>query len=521
MTDLAKDRGGEASARQPPPAAEKGEILKFDTSAALWLILFVFGGGLLALYYGGIGYFPEVSWQDALTYLALMTIIGGSLLVAYSFLLYVPGAIWSEFLIYDPQLRHGLMMPTRTWEPCVLSVTKRILFPFTLFMASCHFLLYVDGPPAFVVLGAVASLGAVSGLLARDLREGLEAASGRQARGHPPSADAVLNMSTLLRARLYVGASHILLLGTFIARAKLYLVPLWLFWIAAALPFAPFAILTFNSWIESRHWLPVFMRGTSHLSPAKGSRKAAPTPGQVRDQLSLLCRSILAFDSAALLSLAALWFFHRIYRGETSGVFGRSQVPSLLLLLCTLVVIVTNLCVSVLFHDHRRPALLASFLAALLLLGAGQLLPTSEARLPAKIMETFGFGGQSGMLVLTKKGGRILCQYAIPVEFEKPQAEVGAAGSGASAIVAGMRGGSTEKSVEGKPRDEGLARTAGVTILSRLGSEYLISSVALGKRKIALPKTEVVSWSARPQDVLTKVPDGCKVYVGQRDEGLR
>ena len=113
-----------------PTADQKPEIPKLDASVALWLVLFVFGGGLLALYYAGIGYFPEVTWQDALTYMALMTIIGGSLLMAFSFLLYVPGAIWSEFLIFDEQLHQVLMMGARAWEPCVLSVTKRILFPF-------------------------------------------------------------------------------------------------------------------------------------------------------------------------------------------------------------------------------------------------------------------------------------------------------------------------------------------------------------------------------------------------------
>jgi hypothetical protein len=75
--------------------------------------------------------------------------------------------------------------------------------------------------------------------------------------------------------------------------------------------------------------------------------------------------------------------------------------------LCTLVVIVTNLGVSVLFHNHRRQALFASFLAALLLLGAGQLLGTNpENTLPARIMAKFGFGGQAVRLVVTGLGGR-------------------------------------------------------------------------------------------------------------------
>lgn len=120
----AVSRNGEPQASEVPGEDLTAKIPKLDASLTLWLILFVFGGGLLALYYAGIGYFPMVSWQDALTLMALMTIIGGSLLVAYSFLLFVPGAIWSEFLIFDEQLHKVLMMGAREWEPCVWSVTK-------------------------------------------------------------------------------------------------------------------------------------------------------------------------------------------------------------------------------------------------------------------------------------------------------------------------------------------------------------------------------------------------------------
>jgi hypothetical protein len=161
---------------ETPPSTQKLEIPKLNTSIALWLILFVFGGGLLALYYAGIGYFPEVSWQDALTYMAMMTIIGGSLFVGYSFLLLVPGAIWSEYLISDERFEQILRLKTRKWEPCVWRVTVRIIFPFFLFMAFCHFLLYLQPEnrgPAFVAIGAAASLFAVSGLLGRDIFKGL------------------------------------------------------------------------------------------------------------------------------------------------------------------------------------------------------------------------------------------------------------------------------------------------------------------------------------------------------------
>jgi hypothetical protein len=505
------DGEAEPPVGQAASPAEKREILKLDTSFSVWLILFVFGGGLLALYYGGIGYFPQVSWQDSLTYLAMMTIIGGSLLVAYSFLLFIPGAIWSQFLISDATLDQVLKMKTRPWAPCVLSVAKSILLPFTLFMVFCHFLLYEEGRPLFTVLGAAASLTAVSILLARDLREGLERAAIVQDCSELPSTGAVAR--TLLRPRLGVGASHALLFAAFIATASHYSVNHIALWIAGLFPFAA-AVSLLVSEVES--WRR--QRGSERQNPnanlPPGTVVSVPKQYQVADKKSLLCRWILAFDCAALLSFAALWFFHRLYRGETFVEFRPSEIPLLLLLLCTLVVIVTNLSVSVLLQEHRRWAFMASFLAALLLLGAGQLLPKTESTLPAKIMATFGFGGREGTLVLTKKGGRILCQYAIPVEFEKRQpVEESLAGLGHPAAVSETPGGSSEKRGEGKRVEETLARTAHVAILSRLGSEYVI---LVNEQKIALPKEDVVSWSTKATDAkVPQIPDDCWAFIEQ------
>jgi len=445
----------EPRSEEAPPAAEKSDIPKLDASLALWLILFVLGGGLLTLYYAGIGYFPVVAWQDALTFMALMTIIGGSLLVAYSFLLFVPGAIWSEFLIFDKQLHKVLMMGARRWEPCVWSVTKQILFPFAVFMAFCHFLLYENGPPGFVAVGALASLVASSALLVQDLREGLERVARRMAAGQASPLGAVPDTSTLRWHRASFVASHTPLFLAFIARAAAYRYrPVdALLWVFAGLPLASVLGLVVDDKIRSRR---------RRRTPESAARISTP------DRFSLLCRSVLAFGSAALLSLMALWFFHRIYKGGNAGT--RSLVPWELLVLCTLVVIATNLAVSVLFHFHRRQALFASFLASLLLLGAGQLLGTrAESTLPAKIMEKFGFGAQSATLVLTERGGRLLCQHRIPVQFEE-QAETGP-----------------------------FARSTGITMLSRLGSEYLIR-YERQQRTLALPKEEVVSWSTLPDE---------------------
>ncbi len=483
--------GGKTESSEVPPTAHTSQIPKLDASVVLWLMLFVFGGGLLALYYAGVGYFPEVSWQDSLTYLALMTIIGGSLLVAYSFLLFVPGVIWSEFLICDDQLQEVLSMDARPWEPCVWSVMKHIVFPFALFMASCHILLYEGGPRGFVPLGAAASLAAVSYLLVKDLREGLERTASL---GH-----ATKDARTILEDRLSVGLFHLPLLAVFIAKVfnpgpvsgvnsgVLYVGALYL---AAFLPLA--------SCVE----IPV----RSSRRRRAASAESAATQISVPDKWSLLCRALLAFDSAALLSLMALWFFYHIYKGEVSQA---GEVPLGLLLLCTLVVIITNLAVSVLFHAYRRSALLASFLASLLLLGAGELVGAEPtATLPAKIMEKFGFGGQSVTLVLTERGGRLLCQQAVPVQFEEREPDKnGTTGSGVE-----VEEPAAKKTAGGNQGEKGLlARATGMTILSRLGSEYLLR-YDVQNRDITLPKGDVISWSTRPKNRELVIRDGCERY---------
>lgn len=483
-------RSGDSPPARISQAEKKDNFPKLDTSVVFWLILFVFGGGLLALYYAGIGYFPEVTWQDALTYMALMTIIGGSLLVAYSFLLFVPGAIWSEMLIFDKHFhqRKVLMMETPDWEPCVWSVTKRIVFPFAIFMASSHFLLYLldpEGRPAGLVAGgAAASLLAVSGLLARDFNRVLEGPSRRPE-------------STLAGHRVCVGIFHIPLLSAFIAKASGHEASLGpaVLWAAAILPLTSFTGPIADRWIEPRRRC----RGNivARLSRREDETgEAAREPVVASDRFSLLCRTVLAFDSAALLSLTALWFFYRIYRGRVPGAPETvGGAPLSLLLLCTLVVIVTNLLVSVLFHEYGRSALLASFLAALLLLGAGQLLGTSpENTLPAKIMGKFGFGAQRATLVLKEKGGRILTQQGVVVTLEKSRPEDAEAGSVQTAG-SGIRE-PGQAAQEGAEKNARLARIDDVVILSRLGSEYLLRFKG---RLVTVPKEEVVSWSVKPE----------------------
>jgi hypothetical protein len=505
----ALDSASSVRAGKPSPAKES--FLKLQAGAVPGLILFVFGGGLLALYYAGIGYFPEVTWQDALTSMALMTIIGGSLLMAYGFLLFVPGAIWSEFLIRDPQLRPLFQMDARSWESCVWGVTTRILVPFAWFMAFCHalFFLPIQEKPIFVVLGAAASLAAVAGLLGRVIRYGLES--------HIPKKEKTTAWKAfpphLLRHYLHVGLFHTPLLFAAVAygfEKQALRIPAALLWSSALLPFA--SVLAFLGFRRAEHRRAGVKE--IHPPPANGKedRQWGQKPGHRgahADHWGLLCRSVLAFVCAALLGLVALWYFYRIYRGQ--GAPGSEEVPPSLLLLCTLIVVLANLAVSVLFHDRRRLALLVSFLSALVLLGAGQLLGTdAEDRLPAKIMQKFGFGEKSATLVLTEKGGRLLCQLGIAVEFEEEALEASAPGPDQNE--ADRVSGSSNSKPKDRRGPEGgrLARAGGLTILSRLGSEFVLHHEK-PEQTLVLPKEEVVSWSVGRQPPIV---DRCRESRG-------
>ena len=45
------------------------EILKGNTTLAVWLVFLGFGGGLLTLYYARIGYLPDIEWNLSLIHI--------------------------------------------------------------------------------------------------------------------------------------------------------------------------------------------------------------------------------------------------------------------------------------------------------------------------------------------------------------------------------------------------------------------------------------------------------------------
>lgn len=112
------------------------KILSASGAGVSWLIFLSFGSLLLTLYYRQINYFPELSWEEALTYLAAVSVLGGGGTAIYALLLFIPGAIWSEFLIFDSKLRNILCYQGR--EPCFKHISLTLGLPFLTLMVLVH-----------------------------------------------------------------------------------------------------------------------------------------------------------------------------------------------------------------------------------------------------------------------------------------------------------------------------------------------------------------------------------------------
>jgi hypothetical protein len=139
---LAKvDPTGKQDARKADGEAGS-DFFKANLGVLLWFVLLAFGGGLLALYYTSIDYFPDIEWQESLTYLGVLSIIGGTIVLCYALLLFVPGVIWSEFLIFDDDMKwHLCYEGYKDLEPCIMALLWRIALPFMVFIVPIHLLL--------------------------------------------------------------------------------------------------------------------------------------------------------------------------------------------------------------------------------------------------------------------------------------------------------------------------------------------------------------------------------------------
>jgi len=151
-------------------SGEVVEILKGNTTLAVWLVFLGFGGGLLTLYYARIGYLPDIEWNSILIYLASASVIGGGVAILFALSLFVPGFIWQEFLVFDSRISKNLCYTGDSRNPCIRSILVKLGVPFGLAIFGSHIWIRVLfegavwGPRPMIafLIGELLFLGSVS-----------------------------------------------------------------------------------------------------------------------------------------------------------------------------------------------------------------------------------------------------------------------------------------------------------------------------------------------------------------------
>lgn len=139
------------------------KILSASGAGVSWLIFLSFGSLLLTLYYQQINYFPELAWEEALTYLAAISVLGGGVTAIYALLLFIPGAIWSEFLIFDSKLRERLCYQgSNGREPCFKHISLTLGLPFLTLMILVHLAAASGSQTVTFVVSAVSAASALA-----------------------------------------------------------------------------------------------------------------------------------------------------------------------------------------------------------------------------------------------------------------------------------------------------------------------------------------------------------------------
>jgi hypothetical protein len=197
------------------------------------------------------------------------------------------------------------------------------------------------------------------------------------------------------------------------------------------------------------------------------ARKIRKKRRTTADRRSLLLKYVGLFDVSALVSLAAVLVLYSIAsRGNAVG-----RWP--MLVICTVLVVVSNLLVAVQFRNKPRRAVLTGIISALMLLVCGEAFYGKDAAISTQIMESLGLRGEANKtLLLTEEGKRIFPSYA-----------VGGIGD--------------------------------ARILSRLGAEYFVE---VGQDRFAVPRALVAAWKSGPDKAtapVTQNPDvGLEIAVG-------
>ena len=109
--NLVVSQNGTSENRPQPASGAINKLLEANTPLAVWLIFLAIGGGILALYYARIGYLPEIEWKAALVYLFIGSVVGGVIGLLLTMSLYLPGVIWSETIVFDPCLKFSYTAP--------------------------------------------------------------------------------------------------------------------------------------------------------------------------------------------------------------------------------------------------------------------------------------------------------------------------------------------------------------------------------------------------------------------------
>jgi hypothetical protein len=367
--------------------------LKIDHGLFLWLIFLALGGGILALYYSQIGYLPDIEWHSLLLYLAAATILGASLGILFSLLLFLPGCIWAELIISDPPLCR-IFYPDG--EPCVLEIIRRLGVLFGAILLVTHFLLPM-GQLTYRIGASI--LLALSGIIMwrgfqKDSRLGL------------------------ISGALLLFYQSLLLLGQ-----TTYLKAVPVFFLASLLIIRVFA----------RRYPP------------------DPSDSPIGLTKSQLFKYAFWFVISVILSQASMLLTYYLAGKPTKASYYQLTV------FCTSIVIVSNHIVAARYCRQRKQAMLASLVAAFLILCAAD----HYTSLSQKIMAFYGFGGGRPVgILLNDDGAKIVDQLRL-----------------------------SESIREGQPR----TRLCNVELLSTVGTECFLSYKGIN---FTLPKSVIISWTA-------------------------
>lgn len=357
---------------EPAPRREAsgpGPLTAAVSSLVLWLVLIGFGGGCLAWYYGSIHYFPDIAWEEALSFLGVLSIIGGSLTVAFALLAFLPGVLWSEVLLEDSHLHDPLTYKRadNTLEPCLVSIGSVIGIPFAEFILGMHVLIFATGMTwrlwyledaartIVIALSSLALLAATSYQFERGVTAALKT---WQERGKG-RAQGTAESTTCEPPPLPASAP------------------------------------------------------TAEHTPPPAAPPAPEHPGAsvatLRPQQSSIVKYLTAFVASELMGLAALLMLEDLFDDQKWDGY-------LLAIFCAVVVVATNIFVAALFHERRPRAILVAGLATILLLAVGEWIEGSDSVLH-KIMESYGVGeGTHYVLVVTTEGGELLKSQELPVQ---------------------------------------------------------------------------------------------------------